>query len=63
VLLLDDVLLELDSAKREKFIKELPSFEQAFFTFLPDEQFRKYSSADTLIYRVVGGEFQREKSR
>jgi len=63
VLLLDDVLLELDSEKREKFIKELPSFEQAFFTFLPDEQFRKYGSADTLIYRVVGGEFQREKSR
>jgi DNA replication and repair protein RecF len=63
VLLLDDVLLELDSAKREKFIKELPSFEQAFFTFLPDEQFRKYSRVDTLIYRVVGGEFQREKSR
>jgi len=62
VLLLDDVLLELDSSKREKFIKELPSFEQAFYTFLPDEQFRKYCSADTLIYRVVGGEFQREKS-
>jgi len=62
VLLLDDVLLELDSSKREKFIKELPSVEQAFYTFLPDEQFRKYCSADTLVYRVVGGEFQREKS-
>jgi DNA replication and repair protein RecF len=61
VLLLDDVLLELDAAKRERFIGELPAFEQAFFTFLPDEQFRKYSSDDTLIYRVVGGEFRREK--
>jgi len=63
VLLLDDVLLELDAAKRERFIEKLPGFEQAFFTFLPDEQFLKYSSDDTLIYRVVGGEFQREKSR
>ena len=62
LLLLDDVLLELDAGKRERFIEELPECEQTFFTFLPDEQFRKYSDADTLIYRVVGGEFQREKS-
>jgi DNA replication and repair protein RecF len=61
VLLLDDVLLELDSVKRERFIEELPGFEQAFFTFLPDEQFRKYSDDDTLIYRVVDGRFRREK--
>ncbi len=61
VLLLDDVLLELDAAKRERFIQELPVFEQAFFTFLPDEQFRKYGSDDTLIYRVAGGEFRHEK--
>jgi len=61
VLLLDDVLLELDADKRERFIAELPEFEQAFFTFLPDEQFRKYSGDDTMIYRVVDGEFQREK--
>jgi DNA replication and repair protein RecF len=62
VLLLDDVLLELDASKRERFIESLPGYRQAFFTFLPDEQFRKYSSNDTLIYRVVGGEFRREKS-
>jgi DNA replication and repair protein RecF len=61
-LLLDDVLLELDAAKRERFIDALPEFEQAFFTFLPDEQFRKYSDDDTMIYRVLGGEFRREKS-
>jgi DNA replication and repair protein RecF len=61
VLLLDDVLLELDAIKRERFIGELPGFEQAFFTFLPDEQFRKYSDDDTLIYRVVDGRFRREK--
>jgi DNA replication and repair protein RecF len=63
VLLLDDVLLELDAAKRERFVEQLPEFEQAFFTFLPDEQFLKYGGDDTMIYRVVGGEFQREKSR
>ena len=63
LLLLDDVLLELDSSKREKFIKELPACEQAFFTFLPDEQFRKYSRDDTLIYRVADGVFTLEKSR
>ena len=62
VLLLDDVLLELDAEKRERFIEDLPEFEQAFFTFLPDEQFRKYGGDDTMIYRVVDGEFQREKS-
>ena len=61
VLLLDDVLLELDSGKRERFIAELPGYEQAFFTFLPDEQFRKYRKADTLIYRVAQGEFYREE--
>jgi len=63
VLLLDDVLLELDSKKRERFIRDLPDFEQAFFTFLPDEQFLNYSSDDTMIYRVAAGEFYREKSR
>jgi DNA replication and repair protein RecF len=62
VLLLDDVLLELDSIKRERFINQLPDYEQAFFTFLPDEQFRKYSRDDTLIYRVADGTFKREKS-
>jgi DNA replication and repair protein RecF len=62
LLLLDDVLLELDASKRERFIEALPGYSQAFFTFLPDEQFRKYSNDDTLIYRVVGGEFRREKS-
>jgi DNA replication and repair protein RecF len=62
VLLLDDVLLELDADKRARFIEELPEFEQAFFTFLPDEQFRKYSGNDTMIYRVAEGEFRLEKS-
>ncbi|MFW6288854.1 MAG: DNA replication/repair protein RecF, partial [Spirochaetota bacterium] len=38
VLLLDDVLLELDPTRRARFVDALPEYEQAFFTFLPDEQ-------------------------
>lgn len=39
VLLLDDVLLELDHTKRSAFIKELSGYEQAVFTFLPQEEY------------------------
>ncbi|MFP4066153.1 MAG: DNA replication/repair protein RecF [Spirochaetaceae bacterium] len=55
VLLLDDVLLELDPLRRGRFLEALPSYEQAFFTFLPDERFTDYAAGDTLIYRVRGG--------
>ena len=39
ILLLDDVLLELDSERRKRFLAQLPEYEQAFFTFLPDEKY------------------------
>ncbi|MFW5727290.1 MAG: DNA replication/repair protein RecF [Spirochaetia bacterium] len=39
ILLLDDVLLELDGERRRRFLAHLPDFEQAFFTFLPDEKY------------------------
>jgi DNA replication and repair protein RecF len=55
VLLLDDVLLELDPTRRRRFLEALPAYEQAFFTFLPDERFTDYRGADTLIYRVADG--------
>ncbi len=55
VLLLDDVLLELDGRRRERFLAHLPRYEQAFFTFLPDEQYTKLSSGNTLIFRVEDG--------
>jgi len=55
VLLLDDVLLELDRERRIQFIAELPAYDQAFFTFLPDEQFAFYRRGDTLVYRVEAG--------
>jgi DNA replication and repair protein RecF len=55
VLLLDDVLLELDGEKRRRFLKVMPDYEQAFFTFLPEEQYRDFRNEDTLVYHVKGG--------
>lgn len=63
VLLLDDVLLELDGAKKEAFLQALPEFEQAFFTFLPEENYKRfYSDVETMIYTVENGRFNYEKS-
>ena len=55
VLLLDDVLLEMDSEKRRRFISALPPYDQAFYTFLPDEPYQRYKKSDTLIYKMNGG--------
>lgn len=57
VLLLDDVLLELDGKKREKFMAELPDYQQAFFTFLPDENIQLYHRENALVYRVQDGSY------
>jgi DNA replication and repair protein RecF len=59
ILLLDDVLLELDAGRRDRFLGALPAYDQAFFTFLPDEQFLAYRSPDTRMYRVTAGELVR----
>ena len=55
LLLLDDVLLEMDGEKRQRFISSLPPYDQAFYTFLPDEPYQRYKKDDTLIYYVNGG--------
>lgn len=55
VLLLDDVLLELDPRRRGRFVDSLPDYEQAFFTFLPDEQYARFMRDTTRTYRVQGG--------
>jgi DNA replication and repair protein RecF len=55
VLLLDDVLLELDPARRQRFFGILPSASQAFFTFLPGEPWQDYAEADILVYKVEHG--------
>ena len=55
VLLLDDVLLELDPDRRGRFVEALPEYEQAFFTFLPDEQYARFRRDSTVTYRVEAG--------
>jgi DNA replication and repair protein RecF len=55
VLLLDDVLLELDPEKRRKFLAVMPDYDQAFYTFLPEEPYERYRRNDTVIYHVAGG--------
>jgi DNA replication and repair protein RecF len=60
VLLLDDVLLELDGEKRKKFLSVMPAYEQAFYTFLPEEAYQSYKKDDTLIFDVDDGNFTRQ---
>jgi DNA replication and repair protein RecF len=55
VLLLDDVLLELDPERRRKFLLVLPEYDQAFYTFLPEEPYQRYRKSDTLVYFVSKG--------
>ncbi len=55
LLLLDDVLLELDARKRERFLAALPTADQRFFTFLPDEPFDRYEIGPTLRITVRDG--------
>ncbi|WP_428770243.1 DNA replication and repair protein RecF [Treponema sp. HNW] len=56
VLLMDDVLLELDPAKREKITSLLPSYDQLFCTFLPEEPYSRYMKSGTKVYEVREGE-------
>lgn len=57
VLLLDDVLLELDHGKRSAFIKELSEYEQAVFTFLPQEVYGESQLFQgALEYQIQKGE-------
>ncbi|MDR2729383.1 MAG: DNA replication and repair protein RecF [Treponema sp.] len=55
VLLLDDVLLEMDGEKRRRFLSVLPEYDQAFFTFLPEEPYQRYCKDNTLVYTVKNG--------
>jgi DNA replication and repair protein RecF len=55
ILLLDDVLLELDGEKRRRFLAVMPDYEQAFFTFLPEESVEDYQKGSSLVYDVVNG--------
>jgi DNA replication and repair protein RecF len=55
VLLLDDVLLELDPEKRRRFLAALPAYDQAFYTFLPEEPYERYRKPGALVYTMQGG--------
>jgi DNA replication and repair protein RecF len=57
IILLDDVLLELDIEKRERFLDNTRGFSQAFFTFLPGEAYFREGSFSGKVYRVIDGEF------
>jgi DNA replication and repair protein RecF len=61
ILLLDDVLLEMDGEKRRRFVAALPAYDQAFYTFLPEEPFQHYQKDDTLVYYVQNGHIRKEK--
>ncbi len=59
ILLIDDVLLELDHEKRDKFLLLFNDYSQAFFTFLPDEKyFNKIDLNNSLVYNVEEGVFK-----
>lgn len=55
VLLMDDVLLELDPAKRTKISTLLPEYDQLFCTFLPGEPYENYKRTTTKIYNMKDG--------
>ena len=52
VLLMDDVMLELDPKKREKFTSMIPEYEQLFCTFLPGEPYENYKKSTTKDYKI-----------
>ena len=55
VFLMDDVMLELDPAKREKLTAMLPEYDQLFCTFLPGEPYEKYIRNSTKVYFLENG--------
>lgn len=55
ILLIDDVILELDNDKRQKFMSLLPSYKQLFCTFLQGELFNNYKTNNTKIFFVEDG--------
>lgn len=62
IFLIDDVLLELDADKRGRYLDYLGSYNQAFFTFLPQEKYFgnmfDLKSDNTIKYTVKNGVFE-----
>lgn len=57
VLLMDDVMLELDPDKRQRFTSLLPEYDQLFCTFLPGEPYERYRKKGTKIYYISEGKW------
>lgn len=57
VLLMDDVMLELDPKKRQRFTALLPEYDQLFCTFLPGEPYEKYKKSTTKVYFIKEGKW------
>jgi len=57
VLLMDDVMLELDPNKRQRFTALLPEYDQLFCTFLPGEPYDRYKKSTTKVYTINGGKW------
>jgi DNA replication and repair protein RecF len=45
----------MDGEKRRRFLSVMPEYDQAFFTFLPEEPYEAYKKEDTLVYTVSEG--------
>ncbi len=60
ILLIDDVFLEIDRKKKMQLFKKLPRYEQAFFTFLPDEKISDYKKENAILLDVTNGILQRK---
>ena len=60
VLLIDDVLLELDNEKRGRVLSSLPAYSQAFYTFLPRENYFSEKKENAIFYTVEKGEYRVE---
>jgi DNA replication and repair protein RecF len=61
ILLIDDVLLELDGEKRQRFLAVMPEYEQAFFTFIPEQPYECYQKNNSLVYDVANGKLTLRK--
>ncbi len=61
LILMDDVLLELDFEKRARFLEVMETYDQAFYTFLPQESYFGSMEEESLVYDIQQGEFHHAK--
>lgn len=59
VLLMDDVLMELDTDVRRTLVRELPEYNQLFCTFLDGDLYKAYKKQSTAVYKIQNGGWER----